>query len=101
MVLTLGRRLELVGALSKVQPQLQRLHIVEKPKKRHLLRNVTVVGSTIAAGTIVAVAVFRRRGRRIGDVAGRLASSPATARIWACVGARSPMAGSSSSMTRP
>jgi hypothetical protein len=69
MALTLQRKLELAGDLSKVQPLLQRLHIVEKPKKRHRLRNVVLVGSTIAAGTVIAVVVCRRRGCCKGAVA--------------------------------
>ncbi len=64
MALTLQRKLELAGALSKLQPQLRRLHIVEqpKPKKRHLPRTVILVGSAIAAGAVVAGVVCRRRG---------------------------------------
>jgi hypothetical protein len=68
MALTLQRKLELAGALSKVQPQLQRLHLVEKPKKRHLVRNAILVGSAIAACAVVAVAVCRRRGCCSGAV---------------------------------
>jgi hypothetical protein len=70
MALTLQRTLELGGALSKVQPQLQRLHIVKKPKKRHLLRNVALVGSTLAVGAVVAVVVLRGRSCRTKAVAG-------------------------------
>jgi len=44
-----GRGLELAGDLPKVQPQLRKLHIVEKPKKRYALRNAVFVGGTIAA----------------------------------------------------
>jgi hypothetical protein len=82
MALTFQRTLELAGVLSKVQPQLQRLHLVEKPKpkKRHLLRNVVLVGSTIAAGAVVAGVVCRRRGCCKGAAAGNggdaQASSP-------------------------
>lgn len=99
MALTLQSGLELAGGLPKVQPQLQRLHIVEKPKRRHVLRNVVFVGSTIAAllqklrivdkpkrrhllrnavfvgstiaaGVFVAVFVCRRQGWCNGAVAG-------------------------------
>lgn len=70
MALTLQSGLELAGGLPKVQPQLQRLHIVEKPKKRHVLRNAVFVGSTIAGGAFVAVFVCRRRGWCSGAVAG-------------------------------
>jgi hypothetical protein len=62
MALTLQKTLELAGALSKVQPQLQRLHIVEKPKGRHLRRNAVLVGSAIAAGVVLAAVVCRQRG---------------------------------------
>ena len=34
VALTLQRKLELAGDLAKVQPLLQRLHLMEKPKKR-------------------------------------------------------------------
>lgn len=77
MAFTLQRKLELAGILSQVQPQLQRLHIVEKPKERHLLRNVALVGSAIAAGAIVAVVVFRSRRCRDGAVAGAGADAQA------------------------
>jgi hypothetical protein len=80
MALTFQRTLELSGVLSKVKPQLERLHLVEKSKKRHLLRNVVLVGSTIAAGAVVAVVVCRRRGCCNGAAAGNggdaQASSP-------------------------
>ncbi len=62
MAITLQRKLELAGALSKVQPQLQRLHLLPKPTKRHRLRNVVLVGCAIAASAAVAVVVLRRRG---------------------------------------
>jgi hypothetical protein len=77
MAFTLQRKLELAGILSQVQPQLQRLHIVEKPKERHLLRNVALVGSAIAAGAIVAVVVFRSRRCRDRAVAGAGADAQA------------------------
>ena len=70
MALTFQRKLELAGDLSKLQPLLQRLHIVEKPKKRHRVRIVIFVSSTIAAGAVVAVVVCRRRGNCCGAVAG-------------------------------
>ncbi len=63
MSLTLQRKLELAGALSKVQPELQRLHLLRKPKKRRRLRTVVIAASAIAAGTAVAVVVLRRRAR--------------------------------------
>ena len=44
MALTLQRKLELAGALSKVQPQLQRLHLLPEPKKRHRKRNAILIG---------------------------------------------------------
>lgn len=52
----------MAGALSKVQPELQRLHLLRKPKKRHRLRNVVLLGSAIAVGAAAAVVVLRRRG---------------------------------------
>jgi hypothetical protein len=72
MALTFQRTLELAGTLSKVRPQLERLHLVEKPqpKKRHLRRNVVLVGGTIAVGALVAGVVWRRRGCRNGAAAG-------------------------------
>lgn len=71
MAFTLQRKLELAGALSKVQPELQRLHLLRKRKKKHRLRNVILAGSgAIAVGAIVAVVVFRRRGCCNDAVAG-------------------------------
>jgi hypothetical protein len=62
MALTFQRSLELAGVFSKVQPRLERLHLVEKPKpKRHLRRKVILVASTIAVGALVAGVVRRRR----------------------------------------
>ena len=69
MALTLQRQLELAGDLSKVQPLLQRLHVV-KPKKRHLVRNVILASSAIGAGAVVLAVAFRRRGRHNSAVAG-------------------------------
>jgi len=69
MALTLQRKLELAGDLAKVQPMLQRLHLVEKPKKRHHVRNVILVTSAIGAGAGVVVAVCRHRCCCNGDVA--------------------------------
>jgi hypothetical protein len=62
VAISLQRKLELAGALSKVQPELQRLHLLPEPKKRHRLRNAVLVGSAIAAGAAVAVVLLRRRG---------------------------------------
>ena len=63
MALTLQRKLELAGALSKVQPQLQRLHLLPEPKKSHRLRNAILFGSAaIAVAAVVTAAVVRRRG---------------------------------------
>jgi len=70
MALTLQRKLELAGDLAKLQPLLQRLHILEKSKQRHRVRNVILVTSAIGAGAVVAVAVCRRRCCFSGDVAG-------------------------------
>ena len=49
MALTVQRKLELAGDLARVQPLLQRLHLVEKPKKRFGGRNVILVSGVIAA----------------------------------------------------
>ena len=62
MALTLQRKLELAGDLSRVQPLLRRLHVVEKPKQRHHVRNVILASSVIAAG----VAVLVVGGHRLG-----------------------------------
>ena len=62
MALTLQRKLELAGALSKVQPQLQRLHLLPEPKKRHQKRNAILIVSAIALAAVVAAGVLRRRG---------------------------------------
>jgi hypothetical protein len=71
MALTLQRKLELAGDLSKVQPLLQRLHLVEKPRKRHRVQNVMLVCGAIGAGAVVAVVASRRcRGCRNDAVAG-------------------------------
>jgi hypothetical protein len=70
MALTLQRKLELAGDLSKVQPLLQKLHILEKPKKRNRVRNLILVSSAIGAGTVAVVVVHRRRGHHHGAVDG-------------------------------
>jgi len=69
MALTLQRKLELAGDLAKVQPLLQRLHILERPQQRHRVRNAILVGAAIGAGAVVMVAVCRRRCRHDGAVA--------------------------------
>ena len=62
MAITFQRSPELAGVLSKVRPQVERLHLVEKPTpKRHLRRKVILVGSTIAIGALVAGVVCGRR----------------------------------------
>jgi hypothetical protein len=63
MGLSLQRKLELAGDLAKVQPLLQRLHLMEKPKQRHRLRNAILVGALIGAVAAVVVAMSSRRCR--------------------------------------
>ena len=72
MALTVQRKLELAGDLAKVQPLLQRLHLLEKPKKRFGGRNFILVSSVIGAAALALTAVVvRRRLRRLdGVVAG-------------------------------
>jgi len=70
MALTLQRKLELAGDLSKVQPLLQRLHVVEKPKNRHRQRNVILACGAIGAGAACVFVARRRRGRRKDASAG-------------------------------
>jgi len=68
MGLTLKRKLEGAGDLARVQPFLQRLHLVEKPKERHPVRNaIVVISALVTIGAALAVA-FRRAGcRRSAD----------------------------------
>jgi hypothetical protein len=61
MALSLQKKLELAGDLAKVQPLLLRLHLIEKPKKRHRLRSLIVAGGVIALVTVVAGVVFGRK----------------------------------------
>ena len=61
MAPTLQTKLELAGALSKVQPALRRLHLVP-PKKRHRLRNTLLCVSVVVVVGAVVAATLRRRG---------------------------------------
>lgn len=61
MGLSLQRKLELAGDLARVQLLLQRLHVIERPKKRRPVRSLIVAGSIIALGTVVAAVVFGRK----------------------------------------
>ena len=70
MALSLQKKLELAGDLAKVQPLLQRLHLVEQPKPRHRLRNVLLVGALIGAIAAVALAMSSRRCRPGGAAVG-------------------------------
>jgi hypothetical protein len=63
MGFTFRRLLELARLLTTVDSQLHRLHLLQPPKKRHLARNVVLVGSTFAAGVVVAGALHGRRDR--------------------------------------
>jgi hypothetical protein len=69
MALSLQKKLELAGDLAKVQPLLQRLHLVEKPKQRHRVRKVILVSSAISA-VVILVAVARGRRACRADKAG-------------------------------
>jgi len=69
MALSLQKKLELAGDLAKVQPLLQRLHLLEKPKKRHRVRNVILVSGAIGA-VVLLVAVARGRRACCADTAG-------------------------------
>ena len=62
MALTLQKKLELAGALSKVQPQLQRLHLLPEPKKSHRKRNILLGSLAVAIAVVVVAGVLRRRG---------------------------------------
>ena len=64
MELSLQRKLELAGEFAKVQPLLQRMHLIEKPKKRRPVRTLAVAGTVIAVGTVIAAVVFGRKRRR-------------------------------------
>ena len=80
MALSLQRKLELAGDLAKVQPLLQRLHLVEKPKQSHRLRNGILVGALIAAVAAVALAMSRRcrpEASAAGDGDDAVVGSPA------------------------
>jgi hypothetical protein len=76
MALSLQQKLVLAGTLSKVQPQLQRLHLVEKPKPRRRVRIAVLVGGMMAVGAVVAVVLFRRQGCGDGAVAATLRQAP-------------------------
>ena len=68
MALTLQRKLELAGDLAKVQPALQRLHIVA-PKKRFGGFKVVIVVSVVGAVALAVAAVaVRKRLHRVDDV---------------------------------
>ena len=74
MALTVQKKLELAGDLAKVQPLLQRLHLVEQPKKRFGGRGIILVVSVISAiGAVTAVALLWRRARLDVAVADELA----------------------------
>ena len=66
--LTLQKKLELAGYLSRVQPLMQLLHRLEKPKARHGVRSVFLVSSVIGVGVVAGVVVLRRRRRPNGAV---------------------------------
>jgi hypothetical protein len=76
VALTFRRRLELAWFLSKVESHLQRLHLLKKPK-RHVARDVALVGSTFAAGVVVAGVVCGRRGWSRGASAVNGGGAPA------------------------
>ena len=74
MALTVQKKLELAGDLAKVQPLLQRLHLVEKPKKRFGGRNVVLVISAIGAVALALAAVAMRSRLRDPDAAAAAAA---------------------------
>jgi hypothetical protein len=77
LALTVQRKLELAGDLAKVQPLLQRLHLVEKPKKRFGGRYVVFVSSVIGAVALVLAAVaVRRRWRRLAVAVADVSADP-------------------------
>jgi hypothetical protein len=76
VALTFRRRFELAWVFSKVVSNLQRRHVLKKPKKRHLRRNVVVLGSAVAAGVVVAGVVCGRHGRSRGASPGNGAGAP-------------------------
>jgi hypothetical protein len=62
VAVTLQKKLELAGDLAKVQPLLQRLHLVEEPKRRFGGRVILLSGViAVIALALAAVAVRRRR----------------------------------------
>ena len=70
MALSLQKKLELAGDLAKVQPLLQRLHLIEQPKQSHRLRSVILVGALIGAVAAVAFALSNRCCRPDGSAVG-------------------------------
>ena len=80
MAMTLQRKVELAAVSAMVQPLLERLHLVEKPKERRVLRDIALVGSGFVAGAVVAVAACRRGccGGVAGNAGDAQAGSPAS-----------------------
>lgn len=61
MALTLQRKLELAGDLAKVQPLLQRLHLLEPPRKRRRVRSAILALSVIGAAAALVIVLCRGR----------------------------------------
>jgi len=68
VALTVQRKLELAGDLAKVQPLLQRLHLLEKPKKRFGGRDVILVSVIGFVALVLAAVAVRRRLRPLDGV---------------------------------
>jgi hypothetical protein len=66
MALKFRKWLELAWRLAKVESLLQRLHLVQRPKQRFLLRNVVLAGSMFAGAAVGAGVVCGRRSRSRG-----------------------------------
>ena len=85
MALTLQKKLELAGALSKVQPQLQRLHLLPEPKKSHRKRNILLgrLGCRRRGQSLRPACSAAEAARTTGYPSSRETSTPVS-RTWTC-----------------